>query len=430
MAVLFLLAGVVVLVFGNVILNQYGRGKAERAFANAHPGSALRIGELDYTMGANRLTAQSITLSSIGTMFKTGRISLTGVRWTRLLKNRYALADVLAQAGLEATDVHVEFPDSHYGVRCAQLLASVSRSELTAEGIELQPLIQDEAFFAADAFRTRRFRAVLPECQVSGLEYAEALKGTAFRAQSIRFDRPFFEALINRDKLPKPSVNNPPMLHEALAGIPQAILVGSLSITNGTVKYCERLSVGTKPAELTFGTVSLSAEGIANQGQATDAIQVRGQGRLMNSGMMKVAMSIPINAPDFSLHYSGSLDAMDLRHLDAFLEISERTRIKSGLAEAASFQIDVTQGHARGRVQGIYKNLEIALLDKQTGERKGLNNRVTSFFANLKIRNANTPGMLGGLKEGKINYTRKPDDEFMQFVWFALRTGVLDIISH
>jgi hypothetical protein len=220
------------------------------------------------------------------------------------------------------------------------------------------------------------------------------------------------------------------MLHEALAAIRQQVQIGSLSLTNGVVKYCERLSVGAKPAELTFGTVSLSAEGIANHGEATDAIQVRGQGRLMNSGMMKVAMSIPINTPEFSLHYSGSLDAMDLRRLDAFLDIAEHTRIKSGLAETAAFEIDVTTGHARGRVQGIYKDLEITLLNKQTGDDKGVNSRVSSFFMNLKIRNANTPEKVGGLKEGKVNYTRKPDDEFMQFVWFALRTGVLDIITH
>ena len=111
----------VVLVFSDVILNQYGRGKAEREFANAHPGSELRIGELDYTIGDNRLTAQSITLRSSGMMLKTGRISLTGVNWTRVLIDTYALAEVLAQASLEVTNVNVEFGDAHYGIRCAQL---------------------------------------------------------------------------------------------------------------------------------------------------------------------------------------------------------------------------------------------------------------------------------------------------------------------
>jgi hypothetical protein len=48
----------------------------------------------------------------------------------------------------------------------------------------------------------------------------------------------------------------------------------------------------------------------------------------------------------------------------------------------------------------------------------------------LKVRKANTPETPGSWKEGEVNYTRKPDEPFQQFVWFALRTGVMDIISH
>jgi hypothetical protein len=150
----------------------------------------------------------------------------------------------------------------------------------------------------------------------------------------------------------------------------------------------------------------------------------------MNAGTMKVLMTIPITPPDFSLHYSGSLSAMDLTRLDAFLEIAEHTRIKSGSAQEAAFEIEVTDGQAHGRVCAIYKDLEMAVLDKKNGTEKGLDNRVASFLENvLKIRNSNAPDASGSMKEGVVNYTRRPDDEFQQFAWFALRSGVLDVIS-
>jgi hypothetical protein len=176
--------------------------------------------------------------------------------------------------------------------------------------------------------------------------------------------------------------------------------------------------------------VSLFVEGIANRGEATAAIQLRGQGDLMNAGTMKVLMTIPITPRDFSLHYSGSLSAMDLTRLDAFLDIAEHTRIKSGSAQEAAFEIDVTAGQARGRVRAIYKDLEMAVLDKQSGTEKGLDNRVATFLMNeLKFRNSNAPDASGSMKEGEVKYTRRPGDEFQQFAWFALRTGVLDVIS-
>jgi hypothetical protein len=425
-----LAVAVVIFLFGGAILDSYGKRKAERAFAEAHPGYALRIGELDYAVGANCLVAQSVTLSDTNTTLKVGRISLAGVRWARLLWGTAALADVLAKASLEATNLDVEFPQAHYGIRCARLRASVPGSELIAEGAELRTLAGDEEFFAAHEFRTPRFHVVVPECRVLGLAYGELLRGKSYRARSVYFSGPSFDALVNRDKPVEPFVKRPLMVHEALAAIRQPLQVDSLSITNGHLTYCERLAVGADPAVLTFGAVSLFVEGIANRGEATAAIQLRGQGDLMDAGTMKVLMTIPIQPPDFSLHYSGSLSAMDLTRLDAFLEIAEHARVKSGSAQEASFEIDVTGGHARGRVRAIYKDLEMAVLDKKTGTEKGLDNRVASFLENvLKFRNSNPPDASGLMKEGEVNYTRRPDDEFQQFAWFALRTGVMDVIS-
>jgi hypothetical protein len=428
---LVLAAAVLLLLFRGAILNSYGKRKAERAFAEAHPGSVLRIGQLDYSLGANRLIAQSLTLRATNTTLHVGRISLMGVRWARLLWGTAALADVLANASLDATNLDLEFPQAHYGIRCARLQSSVPGSELIAEGTELRPLIGDEDFFTAHDFRTTRFHVLVPECRVMGLAYGELLAAKSYRARSVQIFRPSFDALVNLDKPAKPFVKSPLMVNEALAAIRQPLQVDSLSVTNGSLRYGERRISGAAPGVLSFGAVTMTAEGIANRGPSSAAILVRAQGDLMDAGILNVLMSIPIMPADVSLRYSGSLGAMDLTNLDAFLDVDARTRITSGTVKEAVFDIDVTAGQARGRVRGSYQNLEIALLDKKTGAENGLDDRINSFLANvLKIRSSNAPGALGVSKEGEVSYTRKPDDEFQQFLWFALRTGVLDIISH
>ncbi len=451
------------LVFGGAILNRYGKERAERAFAKAHPGCVLRIGKLDYALGANRLVAPSLTLSATNMTLKAGRISLTGVRWARLLWGKAALADVLAKASLDATNLEVDFPRAQYGIRCAQVRASAPSSELIAEGTELRTLVGDEEFFAAHEYRTTRFRVVLPECRVLGLAYGELLEGKSYRAGSIHFSQPSFDALVNRDKPEEPFVKSPLMVNEALAAIRQPFRLDSLSMTNGRLTYSERVAAGADPGVLAFGAVSMSVEGIANRGGGGAAIQVQAQGNLMDAGTLKVLMTIPVTPPNLSFHYSGSLSAMDLTRLDAFLEVAEHTRVTSGSATEASFDIDVIAGQGRGRVRAIYKDLDIALLNKQTGSANGLKNRAVSFLANeleirhsnapdpkeqagsgkrlenrvvsffakeLKVRRANIPGAPGSAKEGEANYTRRPEDTFLQFAWFGLRSGVLDVITH
>jgi hypothetical protein len=324
----------------------------------------------------------------------------------------------------------MDFTRSNYQLRCARVSASVLSSKLIAEATELRTLVGDEEFFATHQFRTTRFRLTVPECSVSGVGFNELLEGKSYRAKLVCLSGPSFEALVNRDKPGEPFVSRPLMVHEELAAILQPLEVDCLTITNGTLRYCERLTAGADPGVLTFGSVSLSVNGIANRGDATAAVQIRAQGDLMNAGTMKVLMSIPITGSNFSLHYSGSLTAMDLTRLDAFLTVAEHLRIKSGTADEAAFEIEVTAGQARGHVRANYRDLEIALLDKQTGSEKGAVNRVSSLFVNLlKVRNTNKPAGAGLRKEGEVNYSRRPEDEFMQFAWFALRTGVMDVIS-
>ena len=72
----------------------------------------------------------------------------------------------------------------------------------------------------------------------------------------------------------------------------------------------------------------------------------------------------------------------------------------------------------------------IAVLDKTTGDEKGLANRAVSFFENVfKIRKSNVPDGSGAMREGEVDYTRKTDDRLVEFLWFGLRTGVMDLIS-
>ena len=418
-----------VLVFAGAILNGYGRRRVERAFDRAHPGFALRIGDLQYSVGANRLVARAVILDSPSATLKAGRLSLSGVRWVRLLWGA-APVDVLAGAGLDATGVAAEFPRAGYAVACARLRASVPDSELIVEKAELRALVGDELFFAAHDFRTTRYHVVVPGCRVTGLGFDDLLRGGPCRIRSIRIFRPSLDALVDRDKPVKPFVARPLMVHDALAAIPRPLQVDSLSLTDGHLAYREQVVAGADPGVVTIGNVNAFVENLTNRGDAASVIRIRAQGDLMDSGTIKLLMAIPVASPDFSFHYSGSLGAMDLTRLDAFLEIAEHIRVKSGNANAATFEIDVKAGQASGRVRASYANFEMAVLDKQTGSATGLDDRVESFLANkLKFRSSNAPDAAGVMKEGKVDYARKPGDTFLQFVWFALRSGALDAIS-
>src|SRR5208283_4158942 len=113
-----------------------------------------------------------------------------------------------------------------------------------------------------------------------------------------------------------------------------------------------------------------------------------------------------------------------------FLEIGEGLRIKSGILQKATFNINMIAGHASGTVRVMYRDLHIAFLNRRTGSERGVFNRITSFITNtIKIRRTNMPDKSGSMKIGEVNYKRKRDDTFLQLVWFSLRSGLGDVVG-
>ena len=129
---LLLVMTVLIVVFWGAILNRFAKTRAERAFGKAYPGFVLGIGHLDYSLSANRLVAQAITLSSTNTLLKVDRVSLTAVHWAALFWGTANPGKVLATASLDATNLDLEYPQAHYLIRCGRMRSSVARSELIA----------------------------------------------------------------------------------------------------------------------------------------------------------------------------------------------------------------------------------------------------------------------------------------------------------
>lgn len=260
--------------------------------------------------------------------------------------------------------------------------------------------------------------------------FAELLNGQAYRAQSVKLAGPVFESLVNRDKPRRPVTESPPMPHEALAAIAKPFRIDRLTITDGLIKYTARRFEGAEPGVLTFTAVQISAKEIANAAAGGQAIGLQAEGRLMDAGTMTVQMRIPVAPSTLAFQYSGKLSAMDLTRLDEYMDGSGRIQIRSGSASEALFDIDVVGGHAHGAVRGVYRDLQVKVVDRDTGSERGVANRVATILTNhLKVRNENTPDKAGVLKAGKVDYARKPEETFLQFAWLALRTGVLDLIG-
>jgi hypothetical protein len=422
----------VLLLFPNPLVNKFIKPRITKAFAEAYPAYSIRIAEMNYSILKNRIGFDSVALHAVDGTFssKMGSFFVRGIKWMHLLWGGTLGPKDLANVDLDAQAIELNLPRSQYKLRCKRLRLSVPDSQMVAESLEVHPLAGDDEFFGGSKFRKTRLSIVTPQCSVMGLGCLELLQGKSYRARSIHIHDALLDILVNKDKPDSRDTSGPFMPNEILSSIKETLQVDSLSFKNGRLKYCEEFVFGSKPAFITFDNMQVLAEGIANHCGSAAILVIHAQANLADTGMMKVLMRIPVASPEFSFHYSGSLSTMDLSPLNSMLEISDQMRIKTGVLQEATFDVDVVSGRASGTLRGIYHDLTLAAINKETGSEKGFSDGFISFIANnFRIRKTNVPNKSGSMKIGEVKYIRQPDDPFIQFAWFALRTAVRDVVG-
>lgn len=417
-------------VFPDAFINGYVKGRNVRAFEAAHPGHTLLIADLHFDFWHNRLTCDSVALAIPDSGFS-GRISavsMDNVGWFELLRGRVFAAKHLTNSSFSADSAMFTFERSGYVLRCSRLTFSARDSLMEIENLELAPLMDDEDYFAVRPLRRPRYHLVIPRWTVTGARASALVEEKRISGRVARVEGLALDILVNKDK-PKagdPVPARPP--HQMLAAMRGKVEVDSLAIIDAGFAYGERFAVGGAPAVVTFDSIQLSIGGMAGEAGEQDSAVVQAQAIFMNDGIMTMRLAAPHSEDKYSFQYSGSLTRMNLTRLNTFLEIAERRRIKSGVVQRASFDITVRNERATGSLRATYSGLNIAILDPETG-RERLTDRVTSFFVNtFKIRNDN-PDNSGEFALGNVSYSRARDQRLPAFLWFALRTGVNDLVG-
>ena len=421
-----------ILLFPNLLINNFAKPRAVAAFAEAFPGHALQIGEIQFDIWENLIECDLVTVNALDTSFECSvhAARLGGIDWTGLLWGSDSESEIFSDAHMETGAAVLTFHKAKQELRLDRLHISVPSHELLARSVSYDQLLTDTQYFASSPFRQTRYRLEIPLLHLLGMDIIAAIQGTGYRARSLAMHDVSADILVNMDKPYNAKSTRPLMPNNALASIKQSIALDSMNVIHGRFKYSEQFTHGGTPGVISVTDVVASVLRINNQMTKPDTLIVHASGVFMHAGTVKVFMEIPLKEGGLSMRYSGTLGRMNLDVLNAFLEPGEHRRITSGTLQNASFAVTVRSGRAVGSVSPAYSNLRISVLDEHTGSDSGFMNQVYSFIGKVfVIRGTNLPDEQGKIKIGSIRYKKRAHDTFFQLVWFALRGGLGEVVG-
>jgi hypothetical protein len=420
------------ILFTDYFINSFFKDKIDKALKDSYPAYKIEYSDMHYSVWENSLVIDSLKIDARDSSISAGAssVSVGGIGWIKTIWNGSLDSSNIKNLEFNIEDIAVDFYKEQKTLRAGTLHISVPDSEIISDSIKYYPSIADERFFANSNFKQTRFNINIPKIDITSIDFPALFQGTAYKVGSINIHDMLTDILVNMDKPNDLNSANPQMPVQALSSIKEIIQIENLNIINGRLKYSERFKVGAKPGVITFNKVNISVIGIVNHTISPDTLFITGEGLFMNSSTMKLSMEIPLTPNDFSFQYSGSLGQMDATTLNSFIEAGEHQRVKSGAVQSAAFNINVNSGQATGTLRVAYRDLSIAILDKETGSEKGIFKRILSFVGKVfVIRDSNMPDENGLMKIGSIIYTHKPGEPFFQFIWFALRSGIGDVVG-
>lgn len=424
--IIFFIIVISALLFIDPIVNYFFKDDLKSAFKKNFPSMNIEFGDLHINILGNTLKSDYLDIISddSATVIKSTDFSMRGIKWFKLLKDKIN-QEVIDESKIDLHDVKLRFYNDHQLINLGEININIPEKHLLLDSIQIHPLISDEKLFALSKYRQTRFRFKISRIEITNTNLLELTKGS-YTAGSIHIKKPSMNVLIDKDK-PYDSSAKPKMLNEVFSEIKQKVKIDSIIITDGHLDYFERWSLSRDLAHITMSNLDIAIRNIENKKRKNDTTLVNVDGLFMDS-RLKLKMFIPLNSKEFGLRYSGSMGKMNALILNQFLEVADNNKVKSGEMESADFRVTVNNGQADGVLNVQYKDLSVVKLNEKTGSDKGIINKITSFIGKLLvIKGDNIPGEKQ--KTGNIHYIRKPGDSFIQVIWFALRSGLSDVVG-
>jgi hypothetical protein len=408
-------------------------GTREDSAVTADTASVERsVRRLVQPLGVSSIRIAEITVPSLSLSLR--RPGPRGGSSVALQRARFEATDIVLdprtasvdRAWLAATGLVLR-PDTLIEFSVARLEADFTDSTLSLAGAEHEAAIPEAEWVRRVRVRRDRIHFALDSLHARGVAYRAFLTGGDIEIRALELRGGRLDVLSDR-RIPK----GPPPRHrtpqQVAAQTRSALRLDTVLVVGGTITYRERKPETDGPGVISFERVrgTIRHLDLPSRGEP---LRIEASARLMGEGELTARATVPLDAPDFRYELSGRLGRMPAKAFNRFLSVNEAFAFDNGWVEEIEFRQSVRAGVARTRMTPRYRDLSV----DPTGGGGGVLGSVTrgakEFLAQSFVVRSSNPD---GDDEPRVARTTRPyypKFTWLQFLWFGLREGLMEVIK-
>lgn len=303
---------------------------------------------------------------------------------------------------------------------------SFSDRNLLLEGLAYKPALGSYEYLRKKGYQTDAIRLDVENVSVESIDLEKMISGEGIEARRIVASEINLDVL--RDKrIPIKEGQIKPMPQEILQNLPINLLVDSVFLHGGFVRYQEFVANSMLPGKIEFQDLEAVLTPLAvsksDREHPIDDSYFLASAKLMGTGKLDLQVQMHYADP-YEMEVTAQLDTFDLTQVNDILSKGAFLKINSGTVKKGDWSFRLDKEEAFGRMNFRYDGLNVTFLDSvNLSKGKGKLAWMT-FLANTLIKNNNPRKFLGNVVRSDI-YLKRDQSKFIFNAWWkATLTGL------
>jgi hypothetical protein len=296
---------------------------------------------------------------------------------------------------------------------------------------DIQPLLGEDAFVRSLPAQDDRFDFSFRGIIIRKLDFYKALEEDIV-ADSILIESSTFKIYrdlnIPRDK--KNRVGTYPS--QILMKLPVPFEVKRLVLQNSFVEYKERSLLTKNTGKVQFYSVYATISNLTNKKQRIaedNTMNININTRFLNKAPFSVSWIFYLGNPNGRFDVKGTLGSINAKDVNPLTEPLGPARMEDGVVKGLNFDFAGNDYSINGNVKLLYDDLKLALLEKDKGSKEWDKKTLSSFAANLFIKNSNPRDEDEAPLVKNITLERNTNHSIFYLIWKAIFKGVKETMG-
>ncbi len=333
-------------------------------------------------------------------------------------------------ADLEIPKLRFDVEEGVYEVDAGPIHASLIDSLITIDTVSFTSNYSEEDFSVREKYPRGKMNIHCTDIQVQGFDLEKFMQRKHLVLHKCTASTWSVDYYCDKRKPPNPHPSPAIMPNDVAREFHLPVNIDSLILDNGRIRIRERAPESIQTGLITFDHVRIDAYPYSTDsscGNCGKATTISVSALFLGEAPITALASCELQHPGLDLEIEASVGKFSAKRLNSFLIPNERKEVTDGTIESGNLKMNIHNGIARTTVTPHYKDLSMKILPKEAGATRGLLEGIKTFVANTFVLRSNNIGP--SAISGTTTYRRQNSEEFLQFIWIALRKSLGKVIG-